>query len=441
MTPDQDNTIEAGLCELFPSEFLQDRARDTGLIQRDRKIDPVAFFWTLVLGFGIGKTRTIADLRRRYIAATGQWICRSAFYDRFTKTLVKFLREAVVFAIQGICPTAPSLQGPLCAFVDLIVMDATVIRLHRLLKKAYEACRTNHTKAAAKLHLVISVLGRSEQRVKLTGERTHESVVCTVGTWVKGRLLLFDLGFFKYALFDRIHHYGGFFISRLKGGCNPKIVALHGTYRGLLRPRVGEKLQSALRGLKRPVIDFQVEVRFQRRAYKGKRRWVKKQFRVVGVYNREEKAYHLYITNIAPEQLTAQQIAQTYRARWIVELIFKQLKSYYHLEDLPSRKKEIVEALIYTAILTMCASRAVQEVLKEDIAQDSTQENTEVVFPLLRVAAVLSIWAERLLKAVLEQAGLHLRAYSLTQLFRREAADPNRSRALLLQQIQADSTA
>ena len=188
--------------------------------------------------------------------------------------------------------------------------------------------------------------------------------------------------------------------------------------------------------LKRHIIDVQVEVRFQRRAYKGRRRWVTKRFRVVGQYNAQTKGYHLYITNITPEKLTAIQIVQTYRARWIIELIFKQLKSYYHLEDLPSSKKPIVEALLYTAILTMMASRTVQEVLAEQTQLDQGEDEAEVVFPLLRLAAVLSNWAERVLNAVLAQAGIPAVDYDLTEMLRREAADPNRARKLLLQQIQ-----
>lgn len=153
-------------------------------------------------------------------------------YDRFTKALTVFLRQAVIWAIQGVCSTAPALSGPLSVFVDLILIDATVIRLHELLKDAYAACRTNHTKAACKLHLVYSVLGKSEQKVKLTCERTRESRVLTIGSWVKDRLLLFDLGYFKYALFERISRFGGYFISRLKGLCNPKIIALNVPCRG-----------------------------------------------------------------------------------------------------------------------------------------------------------------------------------------------------------------
>lgn len=282
MPLDQDHAIDASLCELFPSALLRQQAEETGLIHRDRKVDPVALFWTLVLGFGIGTDRKIADLRRGYIAATGNWLCRSAFYDRFTDALVALLRQALLVAIQSICPDAPLLAGPLAAFRDLILIDATVIRLHELLKGAYAACRTNHTQAAAKLHLVLSVVGTSEQQGTLTPQRPHESQILRIGEWVKGRLLLFDLGYFKSALFDQIHRFGGSFISRLKRCCNPVIVAVHQTCRGNARPLVGQRLQAVIKGLKRQLLDVDVEVRFPKRVSKGCRRWVTKRFRVVG---------------------------------------------------------------------------------------------------------------------------------------------------------------
>lgn len=121
----------------------------------------------------------------------------------------------------------------------------------------------------------------------------------------------------------------------------------------------------------------------------------------------------------------------------MIELIFKQLKSHYHLEHLPSSKQQVVEALIYTAILTMMVSKTIQKVLNDMETPDANQDQAETHFPLLRTAAVLSALSVWLLKAVLKQAGVKTSDSSLTQLIRREAADPNRSRMLLLKRIQA----
>jgi len=42
----------------------------------------------------------------------------------------------------------------------------------------------------------------------------------SVGPWLKGCILLLDIGYFKYLFFDRIARYGGYLISRLKRNVN-----------------------------------------------------------------------------------------------------------------------------------------------------------------------------------------------------------------------------
>ena len=58
-------------CHLLPTLWLYAQARATGMVQRQRKVDPVSLFWMLVLSFGIGKEHSIAILRRAYEEATG----------------------------------------------------------------------------------------------------------------------------------------------------------------------------------------------------------------------------------------------------------------------------------------------------------------------------------------------------------------------------------
>lgn len=94
-----------------------------------------------------------------------------------------------------------------------------------------------------------------------------------IGEWVKGRLLLFDLGYFSDALLDRIHPWGGFFISRLKATCNPTIVAVH---QGDGQALIGRSLQEVLRFIRREILDVEVEVTYKKRKYIGKKKARKK---------------------------------------------------------------------------------------------------------------------------------------------------------------------
>lgn len=429
------DTIEQTLCHLFPSAWLDTQARELGMIQRQRKVDSVALFWTLVLGFGIGRQRNIASLRRAYEGATGTVLSASSFYDRFTGALMVLMSQACERALQPLLRSGLIVSDALSAFRDLLISDATILRLHDLLKKTYPACRTNHTQAAAKLHLVVSVLGKSAQQIRLTKERIHDAKVWTIGAWVQGRLLLFDLGYFSYALLDRIHQCGGFFISRLKDNCDPIITGVH---QGAGDQLVGHSLKSALLFIRRSCLDVQVEVTYKKRRYRGRRRRITQSFRVVGLKHPITGAYHLYITNIPAAHLAAQAIGQVYAARWLVELIFKQLKSYYQLEHFPSKNPLIVHALIYSAILTMIVSQHIEQCLQRRCAQPATTDQTnQELFPLLRLAAVLHAFSALLLHTVYQKAQGKRPVSHLTEMIRKEARDPNRNRDTLLKKIQS----
>ena len=82
-------SIRESLHKLFSPQLIRRIARDTGAVQRRRKVDPVALFWTLVLGFDDGDCRSIAGLRRTYAETTGKDLAPSSFYKRFTPALDK----------------------------------------------------------------------------------------------------------------------------------------------------------------------------------------------------------------------------------------------------------------------------------------------------------------------------------------------------------------
>jgi len=129
----------------------------------------------------------------------------------------------------------------------------------------------------------------------------------------------------------------------LKGNANPLIVGVNQKWRGNSVDVVGKKLRDILPHLMREILDVEVEVEFKRRKYKGKQSTVKRRFRVVCAFNSESGEYHTYLTNIRVEILSAEDIALLYRARWEIELIFKELKSNYRMDQIPSANPNIVK--------------------------------------------------------------------------------------------------
>jgi IS4 transposase len=387
-------------------------------------VDPAAFFWTLVLGFGVGAARTFAALRRCYQVETGVTLAPSAFYDRFTGSLTELMREAVAMVLGKCAEPSRALKGRLAAFKDLVLADGSVLRLHDMLEQVYPGCRTNHSKAAAKLHMVVSAVAKGPRTVRITSERVAERRVLPIGPWVEGRLLLFDLGYYRYQLFHRIRRNGGYFISRMKDNANPLITKLLKPVRGRSKKVVGHRLKEVLGRLKRDALDVEVELRFKRRAYRSVSRYTKAVFRLVAIHDLETGGYHLYITNVPVSVLTARDVARTYAARWEIELLFKQLKSHFRLDQFPTRKAEIVEALIHAAILTMVVSRTFMLQLQRRL-----RAVAERITPT-RWAVVFATLAQHLLSQILSgRKGRQRRLKELSNVMLAEMIDPNLARA------------
>ncbi len=315
--------------------------------------------------------------------------------------------------------------GPLEEFLgtvkEMLVIDSTVVRLNRLLARTYPGTgkKGHRSEASAKLHLVMRVLDGCPSKVKITAGRTHDAAVWKrVGGWVRGRLLLLDLGYWGYSLFDRIDGNGGFFVSRVKTSANPLIVANNRLCRGRSVSVIGQRLQDVLGSLERKVLDVQVEVRFRRRAWSGTRRSATRTFRLVAIRNDETRRYHCFLTNVGVDDIEAETIAETYRLRWQGELVFKCLRSHGHLDHVPSTKRHIVDVFLWASMLGVLASHALYLAVRHAVAVDRH-------IPMLRWSALFSRVADDILRVVL---GDGHRRRDLEQLLIREAPDPNRNR-------------
>jgi IS4 transposase len=190
---------------------------------------------------------------------------------------------------------------------------------------------------------------------------------------------------------------------------------------------LGKKLQDVLGHLKRKALDVEVELTFHRKAYWPDRaRKDKIRCRLVGLKNAETGRYHLYVTNVPVETLAAEEVGQVYSARWLIELAFRELKSQYAMESMPSSKSHIVEALLYAAFLTMVVSRRWLRMLRLKMGKLSERCRTERWATIFRMVAadLLAI----LLRPCQEAEGI---ARRLMPMIREEIVDPNASRAHL----------
>ncbi len=420
MSHTSSTTLTQPLTTLLPKEKIEQEAHRLGVVVRRRIVDIHFLVWTLVLGFQTGSHRSIAALHWAYQKTTQHRIARSSFYERLTPQLATLLKNLAQEALTSLGPVSGVAPELLASFRELLALDSTVVRLHAFLSKAYGACRTNHTKAAAKLHVVMNVMDGSPHQVKLTPERVHDQTPWRrVGGWLQGCLLLFDLGYYSYHLFDRIDRNGGFFLTRCKTNTNPLIIAVHRQWRGQSIELLGKRLKEVLPRLQRGVLDAEVEIEFKRRTYLGHQSKARRTFRLIAIRNEETGGYHVYLTNLPSPKLPAEDVQAVYALRWQVELLFKALKTHGRLAQLPSSNQAIVEAWLWASVLAAAASQTLYQLIRAAIPPDR-------FVPMLRWAAVFSRTTEDLLRLLFHPNISEARR--LMALLMQQAMDPNVNR-------------
>jgi len=303
--------------------MLEDHAEEVGVVERNRKLQMPPLVWSFVLGFATGEV-TIPDTASREI-------------DRFR---------------------------------DIISADGTILRLHELLADDFEGRKEEQ--AGARLHLLHNITNQTIEDYSVTDDKVHDSTQFDTGLWLEDRLILFDRAYLCYRRFALIDENSGYFVTPLKDNANPVTTEELREWRGDAIPSGGEQIHSVTADLYRQYIDVEIEVEFERRPYAGEQLDDSKRFRVVGVLiaDADDRDYELYITNLPREGFLPDEIATIYSCRWEMELVFRELKTQYELNEFDTSKKHVVEILLYAALLSLLVSRELLALLTDTVVRD-----------------------------------------------------------------------
>ncbi|MFC4440092.1 MULTISPECIES: IS4 family transposase [Natrialbaceae] len=383
------------LTPLFPSEFLEEHAEELGVVERDRKLQIPAFVWAFVFGFAAGESRTLAGFRRSDNSTADETISPGGFYQRLTPSLAECLRDLVEIVLDEVA-VPDAVNADIDRLRDVMIAGGTVLRLHEFLSEEYQA--RHEEQAGASLHLLHNATDQTIERLDVADEKAHDSTLFNTESWLDGRLVLLDLAYFEYRRFALIDENDGYFVSRLKESANPVITEELREWCGRAIPLEGKRIHDVVEELDRKYIDVEVEMEFKRGPYNGTRSLDTNRFRVVGVLGAGADDYHLYITNLPRDEFLPADLATLYRCRWEVELLFRELKMQYELDEFDTSKKHVVEILLYAALLSLLVSRDLLDLVTE-------QADDDLVFPPERWAATFRSHAQLILHELGEYLG------------------------------------
>jgi hypothetical protein len=436
--------LNAWVLKKLDPGFIERKARETGFIIRKRKLDP--YYLVLILLFGISKhlKPTMEELHRHYIDFDNnpkilKSIRNQSFRKRFNDKLVIFLKSLLEHHIDESVRQSPAhLKGIVHDFKDILIQDSSIIRISKKLYELHPAARSRDNSAGLKIHAVYSAISHSLKKATITTERVHDAKMQEIGPEVQNTLLLNDLGYYSLKVFSKIHSYGGFFVSRVKTNAVFRVISINSgpsdflsiidknCFKNIKGDEFFEKIPK--RGVFDLICSFQIG---EERVNKTKMP-ILQEFRVICTWNPIAKKWQVYITNLAEGSFSADDIYELYRYRWIIELIFKELKGDYDLGKMFLGNEPLAYIHIYSMLIRLTLSRELYSWIVS-----TTQKNDKDKYTPLLWSKIFAEKASEFLSVLnqyfFENRNISKRWKKLEQSLRRLAKSRNSHKVLSLQ--------
>jgi hypothetical protein len=350
--------------ELFSEQTVDRLRRETGYNRRKRVATAHRLLLVVVEAFLAGVTLGFNPIRAFFVRHYGQIRAR-AFQLRFKSICaVLFFKAALDDLVSVTCSEMGlDLQGPLSAFDDVHVFDGTGQRVPPRGAKnpALKGC----TKGKAGSKWVVGYSLRSGVAFSAaSAAETHSELKLwrnLVPAMLPNVLYLLDLGFFCREMYQEANRVGAHVLMRLKSGAKVRVRA-H-VREGRLVSLPDWSLSYYLSGHpRRRGTTLDIDVIWGR----GSKAM---NLRLVGYFAGGRKGWRFYLTTIPREVLSAEQIVQAYRLRYLIEFLFREWKQQADLGRSFTADRNALDALTYGAMLSHALVRSLRIVtaLRRDI--------------------------------------------------------------------------
>jgi putative transposase len=336
-----DTELRTFVTSKLPESLILDSAKQLGIIRRNARFELVLFVWTLTLCSFSASTASVAHFYRQYLNLSSWYLSRSTFYARFHDQMAQLFARLFEHLLETTSTVSQHwLHEHLDLFDGVLALDSTTVALRKSLEHAWQACLKG--KSALKLHAIYNVLDMQLYRVQFSDAKTHD--ICgikQVAQFCHRKLLLFDMAYISLEVLSQIQGAGGFFVCRLPSHYQP--VILRELVRGRGRPTklANKRLRWELGRLTRQELDLWVRLGSDKN---------RMECRLVGRRDKDNK-WRLYLTSLAAAKVEGDEVVELYRARWQVELLFKQLKSQGRLHTIEGKSVATIKLQMYAILM------------------------------------------------------------------------------------------
>jgi hypothetical protein len=325
--------------KFFDKSVINRLAKISGFIKRrPKKITPFAFIAGFIDGCFKGAI-TYSSWASNIGILTGEAVSKQALFERMNEDTVAFAKEVFTRSISEKIKAVKDCRL-FKLFKAVIIQDSTTLSLPSELVEFYPGnWAKGEQKAVARLQCIVDIATMQWRHLSLEAFTNNDQSASGVALPVlgKGDLLLRDLGYFVLNVLQQIISKQAYFISRLRYGVTlydekGKVV----TWKTLSkRKAIIDKKVWIGKEDKVPVRIVMIRLPAKQVNEKIRKAKTDRDKRV----NHSDDyyqwlQYNVFVTNVDEDYVNALDIAQLYKVRWQIEILFKSWKSGFRIQKL-----------------------------------------------------------------------------------------------------------
>lgn len=226
----------------------------------------------------------------------------------------------------------------------LFIADASTITLFQQILKAPSPGKMNgRRKGGIKVHTLINAADHVPLQISFTAASANDMPFLKEINLEKDSFIVFDKGYVSYSEYQRIGLQGAFFVTRQK--TDAKYEVIHS---------IELSAQSMTLGVKKDEVLVQ--------GTRTQREKIKLNVRMVTFFDKESGRTFEFLTNnflLLPEE-----IADMYKKRWLIEILFKRIKQNFPLKYFLGDNENAIKIQIWCAFISDLLIKLVQVQLK-----------------------------------------------------------------------------
>jgi Transposase DDE domain len=404
----------------FVPQPFRDLARQCGWLQRQGKIDAFEFLISLVFG-------QLSALRQTLVSQAQcltQPVSRQGIHDRYNSTTVAYVQAACAHVLAltlDWVPARPQAQELKTHFEAVYLLDSTSFDCSQSLQEIFPSCGGDGSAANIKVLLRYELIGGGLEPLKvLEGKRCDQGQALGLAQRLKpNQLQLADKGFFDAKAWRAAQEAGAYLLMPLPHSATlwlsqgwegaEQALDLAGELALCWQNRVEwPEVFLGTKGKHRagPVrlVAFRLSPESAGRQRAGLRESMRTKGRTPSAKALQLAGWLLLVTNAPAAKLPTPMMAYLYRARWQIELIFRQAKSVLRLNQSQHDKGARIQSEIWARLL--CAVLLFSWHAHAN-AQCWHQHGSEISFE--KLIRLMQQWGHTLARAFLEEPEVLLR--------------------------------